>query len=144
MQNAQKIRKSDIQLIVTVLSPPILSYISIVSQQAGKKSWTIVRLTTYLDRDHNVEDLRSHSEESEPCRHVDIEQKKQEELPVRETNAIAKPGTVMIHVEHASIAGRAVMSSLRFENMTNQTVSLLLLLGVFKEVSLATINNVSN
>lgn len=54
--------------------------------------------------------------------HVDVEQEQQEVLPVPEADAVVYPGTVVVHVEHAPVAGRTVVAPLWFENIAHQTV----------------------
>jgi len=40
---------------------------------------------------------------------------------------------MMIHVEHASVASRAVMTSFRFKDMANQTISSPFMVWVIQE-----------
>jgi hypothetical protein len=40
----------------------------------------------------------------------DVEEEEHEELAVGEAHAVGDPGTMVVHVEHAALAGRAVMA----------------------------------
>ena len=42
----------------------------------------------------------------------DVEEEEHEEFPVAEPHAVGNPRTVVVHVQNASLAGRAVMASL--------------------------------
>jgi len=65
-----------------------------------------------------------------------VEQKEQEEFSVVESDAIIQPGAVVIHIKHASVASWAVVTSLRLENVANQTVSSSLVVWVIQEKAL--------
>jgi hypothetical protein len=71
------------------------------------------------------EETKSHVSHDE-----DIDEKKQEVLSVPETNAIVDPWAVVVHIQNASIAGGAVMASLRLENVAHETVSASLVLVI--------------
>jgi hypothetical protein len=60
----------------------------------------------------------------------DINKKKHEIFAVPEANAVVNPGAVMVHVENATIAGRAVMASLRLEHVAHQAVASALIFSV--------------
>jgi hypothetical protein len=62
--------------------------------------------------------------------HVHVEQEQQEVLPIPEADAVVDPGAVVVHVEHATIAGRTVVAPLWFENIAHQTVPSSLVLRV--------------
>ena len=41
----------------------------------------------------------------------DVEEKEHEKFAVAETDAVGDPGAVVVHVEHAALAGRAVVTA---------------------------------
>ena len=43
-------------------------------------------------------------------------------LSVPEADAVVDPGTVVVHVEHTPVAGRAVVAPLRLEHIAHQAV----------------------
>lgn len=49
--------------------------------------------------------------------HIDEEQN--EKFAVPESNAVVNPRTVMVHVEDAAVARRAMMASFRLENIAH-------------------------
>ena len=60
--------------------------------------------------------------------HVNEEQ--DEKFAVPKPNAIVDPGTVMVHVEDAAVAGGAVMAPLRLEDVAHEAVASSLVLRV--------------
>ena len=53
----------------------------------------------------------------------DVNEEQYEKLAVPESNTVVNPWTVMVHVQHTSVARRAMMASLWLENVTHQAVS---------------------
>lgn len=51
-----------------------------------------------------------------------IYEQQHKEFAVPESNAVVDPGAVMVHVQDTPITGRAVMASLRLENVAHQAV----------------------
>ena len=62
----------------------------------------------------------------------DVNEEQYEKLAVPESNTVINPRTVMVHVEHTSVARRAMMASLWLENVTHQTITTTLILWVTK------------
>ena len=68
------------------------------------------------------------SKQDEVQQNKQIKQQLHKELPIVEAYAVVHPRTVMIHVQHADITHRAVMTPLRLKSVTYQTVPLPLVL----------------
>jgi hypothetical protein len=83
-----------------------------------------------------VEILAEPNKKPDTARHGaedDVEQHLEEELPVLEAHAIIDPRTVVVHVEYASITRRAVVASLRLEDMAYQAEAPFLLVRVIQK-----------
>lgn len=55
----------------------------------------------------------------EVCADQHVDEQQQKVLAVPETNAVVDPGAVVVHVQHAPIASRAVVASLWFEDVAH-------------------------
>ena len=53
---------------------------------------------------------------------VPINQQQQEELPVPKPDAIIDPRAVVVHIQHAPVASRAVMAPVRLKNIANEAI----------------------
>lgn len=53
-----------------------------------------------------------------------IEEQKYKIFSVPKPNAIINPGAVVVHIQNSSVSAAAVMSTLRFKNITYKAVSL--------------------
>jgi hypothetical protein len=52
-----------------------------------------------------------------------VDQKQQEVLPVPKTHAVVDPGTVVVHIQNAPVAGRTVVAPFWLEDVAHQTVT---------------------
>lgn len=52
-----------------------------------------------------------------------IDKQIQEKLPVPESNTVIDPGTVVVHVQHASITCRAMVATVGLENIADEAVA---------------------
>ena len=59
-----------------------------------------------------------------------VEQEQEEVLAVPEPHTVIDPGTVMIHVEYTTIAGRAVVTAIGLEHVAHQTVAFALYIRI--------------
>ena len=70
------------------------------------------------------------------CRDIhydeNVHQQEQEVLAIPKAYTVVDPGAVMIHVEYASVARRAMMASLRLEHIAHKTVTTSFVLVVAK------------
>ena len=71
-----------------------------------------------------------HRKDNEDGGQLDVDEKQQEVLTVPEADAVVDPRAVMVHVEHASVAGGAVMAPLGLEDVAHEAVAATLVLRV--------------
>ena len=70
-----------------------------------------------------LEPGKAHRDDHEVGDDEDIDEEEDEKFAVPKANAIVDPGAVVIHVQYASIARRAVMASLWLENVAHKAVA---------------------
>lgn len=85
----------------------------------------------YLPLDSHQE-LVEKSHHDVVCSKKNVDQQEQEVFAVPEANAIVDPWAMMIHVQDASIACRAMMASFRFEHIAHQAIAASLILCITK------------
>ena len=71
-----------------------------------------------------------HSDADKVGDYQDVNQEQDEEFSIPEADAVVYPGTVMVHIEHASVAGRAVVAPFGLENVAHETIPASLILRV--------------
>lgn len=86
-----------------------------------------------LQRDNEIV---GHGEEHEVSCEKDVDQEQHEVFPVPIANTIVDPRAVMVHIENATIASRAVVTTLRLEHIAHQAVPPSLVLRVSQVESL--------
>ena len=71
-----------------------------------------------------------HSDADKIGDYQDVNQEQDEEFSIPKADAVVYPGAMMVHVEHASVAGGAVMASFWLEDVAHKTISAPLILRV--------------
>ena len=64
-----------------------------------------------------------HSDADKIGDYQDVNQEQDEEFSIPKADAVVYPGAVMVHVEHASVAGGAVMASFWLKDIAHKTVT---------------------
>ena len=87
----------------------------------------VVRVETPLDA---LEPGVSHSHDDEVSDNKHVDQQENEKFAIPKSDTVIDPGAVMVHVQHTSIAGGAVMAAFGLEYVAHETVSTTLVLWV--------------
>jgi len=71
-----------------------------------------------------------HGNDDEVGDDENVDEEQDEKLAVPEPDTIVNPRAVMVHVQHASVAGRAVMAALRLKYVAHEAVATAFVLWV--------------
>jgi len=81
---------------------------------------------------NGIQPVPDQREEHEVSHEQYVDQEQKEVLPVPKAHAVVDPGAVVVHVEHAAVANRAVVAPFGLEDVAHEAVSAASLLGVTK------------
>lgn len=73
---------------------------------------------------------KGHCDDDEVGDNKDVDEKENEEFAVPESDAVVDPGAVMVHVEDAAVARRAVMAPFWLKDVAHEAVASALVLRV--------------